>query len=182
LTKIIALQLFFSILFGSLAFVLFFTIGRKFAGIISVIFALNEFASHDLAASILATTFTIFTIYLSVYTTGQHYGINKKFSTVFIGTIATIVIGLLFLVLLGPQFIVTILFISLLIALFGFHNQSIVHASLQKEKAKPVKKTKEQKTNTNIITHSKRSKKKSTKKITKKPSKKKSSKKKSTKK
>ena len=139
LGMILSAQLFFSILFGSLAFWMFIKLGKQFAGIIAVILSQENFTSHAMAAVIMASVAFIVISFLVIYTVGAHYGMKKSFSTTVVGMLATSALAVMLISVTKSHLLIPILLLSLLIALFGFHSSNQVHASLQETKktAKP---------------------------------------------
>lgn len=141
LAKIVSMQLLFSIIFGSLAFWMFIRLGRQFVEIVTVVFGLTDFASHEMAAVILAAIAFTVTCFLVIYTVGSHYGMKKYFSTTIIGMLATSTISVILIIVTGSNFLIPVLLLALLISLFGFHNSNQVHVSLQEVKTKSVVKS-----------------------------------------
>ncbi|MAG60317.1 hypothetical protein CL619_00875 [archaeon] len=131
LSTILSAQLFFSILFGGLGFWMFSKLGKQFAGIITVIFSLENFSSHSMASVIMASVAFIAINFLVVYTVGAHYGMKKSFSTSIIGMLATSALAVMLISVTDSSLLIPILLLSLLIAVFGFHSSNQVHASLQ---------------------------------------------------
>ena len=134
LGTIISLQLFFSLLFGGLVFWMFFKLGTPLAEIVAIAFGLTDFASHHLASVILATIGFIVVSFLAIHTVGAHYGIHKNSQSTFVGMLASSTIVVALLCVIGPQFIIPLLLLSLVIAFFGFHNSHYVHTSLQEDR------------------------------------------------
>ena len=125
LVKILSMQLFFAILFGALAYLFFYIIAAKIITIISVILPpLENFQGHELNAVILALLGFIMASFLAVYTVGQHYHLKKQFSTIIVGMLATSALAIILLLVVGQSFLVPILLLSLLVALFGYHSNT----------------------------------------------------------
>ncbi len=126
LAKILSLQLFFALLFGSLGFIFFYLVGPKIAVVISFIIPIGSLTSHELTAITLAVIGFVIASFLAVYTVGQHYYLKKQFSTILIGTIATSTLAIILLWILKQSFLVPILIMSLLVALFGYHSNEVI--------------------------------------------------------
>jgi hypothetical protein len=142
LAKIFSAQLFFSLLFGGLMFWMFIKLGRQFVEIITVIFSLKDFASHEMATVILASIAFIVTCFLVVYTVGNHFGMKKKFSTTIVGMLATSALCVMIILVTASKLLIPILFLSLMIAIFGFHSSNQIHESLQISETSTKKSTK----------------------------------------
>ncbi len=128
---ILSAQLFFSILFGGLTFWLFIKLGKQLAGIIAIIFSLENFASHEMASIILATIGFIVVCFLVVYTVGAHFGIKKRFSTTLIGMLATSSLAVMLMLVSESNLLIPVLLLSMIISILGFHSSNEIHPSLQ---------------------------------------------------
>ena len=133
LGTIFSAQLFFSLLFGGLAFWMFYKLGRQFAEIISVIFGITDFVSHKMASVILATAAFIIVCFLVTYTVGAHYGMRKNVQSTIVGMLATSALAIMLISLTDSHLLIPILVLGLAIALFGFHSSNQIHESLRQE-------------------------------------------------